>query len=123
MNVPVLLVNPDRDNLAIMAASLRASGFDPTLTDDFEEATAHLKAGGFAILITAERLGAHNGLHLVMRARATRPTVGAVVTILQPDTVVETEATIFGAVCVVSPWEYPDALFAALSRVQGPQHV
>ena len=123
MNVPVLLVNPDRDNLAIMAASLRASGYDPTVTDDFEDATALLKAGGFAMLITAERLGAHNGLHLVLRARANRPTVSAVVTILQPDTVVEAEATIFGAVCVVSPWEHPDALLTALSRLQGQLRV
>jgi DNA-binding NtrC family response regulator len=119
MNVPVLLVNPDRDALATMAASLRASGYDPTLTDDFEDATALLKAGGFAMLITAERLGAHNGLHLVLRARAGQPAVGAVVTIPRADPVVEAEATIFGAICVVSPWERPADLLAALNRVQG----
>ena len=123
MNVPVLLVNPDRDNLSIMAASLRASGYDPTLTDDFEDATALLKTGGFAMLITAERLGAHNGLHLVLRARASQPTVAAVVTTLQPDPVVEAEATIFGAVCVVSPWEFPDTLLAALTGLQSTQRV
>jgi DNA-binding NtrC family response regulator len=121
MNQPVLLVNPDRDNLAIMAAFLRASGYDPTLTDDFEDATALLKAGGFAMLITAERLGAHNGLHLVLRARAGRPTMGTVVTVLEPDPVVEAEATLFGAVCVVSPWEYPVDLLAALTRAERAQ--
>jgi DNA-binding response OmpR family regulator len=120
MNQPVLLVNPDRDNLAIMAAFLRASGYDPTLTDDFEDATALLKAGGFAMLITAERLGAHNGLHLVVRARA-GSMMGVVVTILQPDPIVEAEATIFGAVCVVSPWEYPADLLDALTRVERAQ--
>ena len=118
MNVPVLLVNPERDLLATMAASLKASGYDPTMTDDFEDATALLKAGGFTVLITAERLGAHNGLHLVLRARASRPTMGAVVTILRPDPVVEAEATIFGAACVAAPWENPAELIDALARVQ-----
>ena len=117
-NVPVLVVDPDRDVLAAVAASLKSSGYDPTLTDDFEDATALLKAGGFTMLITAERLGAHNGLHLVLRARASRPTMGAVVTILRPDPVVEAEATIFGAACVAAPWEHPAELLAALSRVQ-----
>ena len=119
MNLPVLLVDPDRDNLALMAAFLRASGYAPTLTDDFEDAAALLKAGGFATLITAEHLGAHNGLHLVLRARAGRPAMGAVVTTTRPDPAVEAEATMFGAVCVVSPWEYPIDLLAALSRVDG----
>jgi DNA-binding NtrC family response regulator len=119
MNLPVLLVNPDRDNLAIMAAFLRASGYNPTLTDDFEDATALLKAGGFSTLVTAERLGAHNGLHLVLRARAGTPAMRAIVTTLGPDPVVEAEATIFGAVCVVSPWEYPADLLAALHRAEG----
>jgi ActR/RegA family two-component response regulator len=114
MPLSVLVVNPDRDHLAIMAASLKASDYDPTLTDDFEDATALLKAGGFAFLVTAERLGAHNGLHLVLRARATSPTVGAVVTMSKPDQVLETEAALFGAICVVAAWEDPRALVAAL---------
>jgi DNA-binding response OmpR family regulator len=114
MPLSVLVVNPDRDHLAIMAASLKASGYDPTLTDDFEDATALLKAGGFAILVTAERLGAHNGLHLVLRARATHPTAGAVVTMSKPDRVLEAEASLFGAICVVAPWDHPVALVAAL---------
>jgi len=118
MFVPVLLVNPDREALAIMAASLTASGYDPTLTDDFEDATALLQAGGFAALITAEQLGAHNGLHLVLRARAGRPAVNVVVTITRPDPGVEAEATMFGAVCVVSPWDCPANLLAALTRGQ-----
>lgn len=118
MSLPVLLADPDRDSLAIMAAFLKASGYDPTLTDDFEDAMALLAAGGFVALITAERLGPHNGLHLVLRARAGRPAVGVIVTIPRPDQVVEGEATILGALCVVAPWDYPADLLSALARVQ-----
>lgn len=118
MNVPVLLVNPDRDSLASMAATLKASGYAPTLADDFEDAMALLMAGGFTMLITAERIGAHNGLHLVLRARASRPAMAAVVTILRPDPVVEAEATIFGAACVAAPWDHPGDLLAATARVE-----
>src|SRR5438105_14229525 len=110
MSFSILLVNPDRDRLATMAASLTTSGYEVTLTDDFEDATALLKAGGFALLVTAERLGAHNGLHLVLRARASRPMLGAVVTMTKPDQVLEAEASLFGAICVVSPWDDPAAL-------------
>ena len=72
MALQVLVVDSDRDALAVMAASLEASGFAPTLADDFEAATAQLRTGSFPFLITAERLGAHNGLHLVLRAKANR---------------------------------------------------
>jgi len=45
--------------------------------------------------------------------------MGAVVTTTRPDPAVEAEATMVGAVCVVSPWEYPVDLLVALSRVDG----
>jgi DNA-binding NtrC family response regulator len=121
MPLQVLIVNPDRDALTAMGAALRAAGHVPTLADDFEDATALLKAGGFAVLVAAERLGAHNGLHLVLRARATRPTVGTIVTTLTADPVLEAEASMFGALCVVAPWDRPDELLAALARLPGPQ--
>lgn len=101
-----------------MAAFLEASGYSPTLTDDFEDATALLAAGGFVALITAERLGPHDGLHLVLRARAGRPAVVVVVTTRRPDQAVEAEATILGAVSVVAPWDHPADLLAGLTRLQ-----
>lgn len=118
MALPVLLVDSERDSLATMAALLEASGYDPTVTDDFENATALLAAGGFVAVITAERLGPHNGLHLVLRARAARPPVGVIVTIPRPDQIVEAEATVLGALCVVAPWKDPSDLLSALARVQ-----
>ena len=114
MPIPVLLVNPNRLHLSVMAASLEANGFDPTLTDDFEDAMARLTAGGFAWLVTSERLGAHDALHLLLRARVSRTMIGSVVTMAKPDQALEDEATLFGARCVVSPWDHPGALLDAL---------
>jgi ActR/RegA family two-component response regulator len=117
----VLVVDSDREALAIMAASLEASGFAPTLADDFEVATAQLRTGSFPYLITAERLGAHNGLHLVLRAKANRAAIGAVVTTTKADPVLEAEAGMFGALCVIAPWDHPTDLIAALARLGGAQ--
>ena len=100
-----------------MAAAVRESGHLATVTDDFQEATALLTTGVFAALITAHVLGAHDGLHLILRARAGRPAVAVVVTLPRPDPVVEAEATALGAVCVVEPWDDSADLLEALSRV------
>jgi DNA-binding NtrC family response regulator len=121
MPLQILVVNPDRDALAIMGAALKAWGFVPTLADDFEDATALLKTGEFPILVTAERLGPHNGLHLVLRARAARPTVGAIVTTLTTDPVLAAEAAMFGALSVVSPWESPNEFLGALNLLKDAQ--
>jgi DNA-binding NtrC family response regulator len=116
MPLQVLVVNTDRDALASMATALKAAGYVPTLTADFEDATAALEAGGFCVLLTAERLDAHNGLHLIMRARATRPTMGTIVTTPKADPALEAEATMFGAQCIIAPWDHPTDLLDTLAR-------
>jgi hypothetical protein len=80
-----------------------------------------LKTGAFPFLVTAERLGSHNGLHLVLRAKANRAAIGAVVTTTKADPLLEAEARMFGALCVVAPWDHPDLLMAALARLGGAQ--
>jgi ActR/RegA family two-component response regulator len=107
--------------MAAMARALETSGFAPTLADDFEHATALLKTGVFPFLLTAQRLGSHNGLHLVLRAKANRPAIGAVVTTTKADPLLEAEAGMFGALCLVAPWDQPTDLIAALARLSGAQ--
>lgn len=121
MGTEILIVDTNRDALAAMATALHAAGYRPTLADDFEDATALLKSHTFEVLITAHRLGAHNGLHLVMRARAERAAVGALVSATTPDPVLEAEANAFGALCVIAPWRHPDDLLSALSRLADVQ--
>jgi ActR/RegA family two-component response regulator len=121
VTLQVLVVEADHDAMVAMAKILEASGFAPTLADDFEDATALLRTGAFPFLVTAERLGSHNGLHLVLRAKASRPAVGAVVTTTKADPLLEAEAGMFGALCVVAPWDHPADLIAALARLGGAQ--
>ena len=118
MSIEILVVDSDRDALAAMTAALKTAGYQPTLADDFEDATALLKSHTFEVVLTAHRLGAHNGLHLVLRARAERPAVVTVVTTATPDPVLAAEASAFGALCVVAPWDHPADLLATLARVQ-----
>jgi DNA-binding NtrC family response regulator len=121
MATEILIVDTDRDALAAMATALQAAGYRPTLADDFEDATALLKSHTFEVLLTAHRLGAHNGLHLVLRARAERSMVGAMVTTTTADPVLEAEANAFGALCLVAPWQRPDQLLSALSSLTNAQ--
>lgn len=117
----ILIVQADRDAMAAMAKALETSGFAPTVADDFEHATALLKTGAFPFLVTAERLGSHNGLHLVLRAKANRAAIGAVVTTTKADPLLEAEARMFGALCVVAPWDHPHLLMTALAQLGGAQ--
>lgn len=121
MAIAILLVDTDRDALAAMATTLRAAGYQATLADDFEDATALLKSHTFDVMLTAHRLGAHNGLHLVLRARAERSTVVTIVSTTTADPVLEAEANAFGALCVIAPWKEPADLLSALSRLQDTQ--
>ncbi len=119
----VLVVDTDRAVLALMSATLMSAGYEPTLTDDFEDASALLKVQHFPFMVTAHRLGPQNGLHLVLRARADRLMVGIVVSSLRPDPFLEQEAAAFGAVTVVAPWDRPADLVSALERVRPTQSI
>src|SRR5881392_945307 len=118
MSTAVLLVDTDSAALARMADALRAADYAPVLADSFEAAVAALRTGGFGFVVTAHRLGAHNGLHLVLRARAEDARAGTLVTTPAPDAVLEKEAASFGALTIVAPWEHPGDLLAALERAK-----
>jgi DNA-binding response OmpR family regulator len=100
----ILLVNPEGPLTAALAPLLTSGGFEVTLAADFNEATSMLRGHKFHAVVTAHRLGPHNGLHLVLRARTHRPAVLAVVTSAVRDAYLEAEARLFGAVYLVAPW-------------------
>jgi len=117
----ILIVDTDRSALALMAHSASAAGYVVTPADSFEDATALLRGHGFTAVVTAHYLDVHNGLHLVLRARAEHASVVTVVTTPAPDPVLEEEAALFGAVTVVAPWSDPAVLLAALGRARSIQ--
>jgi ActR/RegA family two-component response regulator len=113
----VLVVDTDPAVLVPVAEALTGAGYAPVPVATFEDAIARLKDTPVEFLITADRLGAHNGLHLVLRARASGA-AGSVVMTEAADPVLDQEATGLGAVTVVAPWRDPAALADALRRAR-----
>ncbi len=101
-----------------LAPLLSSSGYEVTLAADFDEAASMLRGHTFDAVVTAHRLGSHNGLHLVLRARVDRPSVVAVVTSTVVDSQLEAEAEVFGAVYLVAPWQDAARLLEALRPAQ-----
>jgi DNA-binding response OmpR family regulator len=110
----ILIIETDRDRLALMLPPVKAAGFAVTLADNFEDALALLKSHNFHAVVTAHHLGAHNGLHLVLRARSERAEVIAAVTTPEYDPVLEREAATFEALALVAPWLDAAALISVL---------
>src|SRR5262245_10739511 len=121
MNTEILVVDPDLDVLARIAGALSVAGFAPTVAASYQDGAAFLKASPFDVVVTAHHLEAHNGLQLVLRARAAG-TPKAIVMTATPDPVLDKEAAGLGAVTVVSPWKDIQALIAAVAQPQQPQH-
>lgn len=118
----VLIVNPDAAVADRLAEPLEAAGYRVTALTAFDEASARLKKEPFDAVVAAERLGTHNGLHLLIRARAERRIV-AVVTCADPDPVLANDAKELGATCLVAPWLTPAELLAVIARHTGAASV
>jgi DNA-binding response OmpR family regulator len=115
----ILLVNPERPLTESLVPTLISGGYEVTRAADFNEAAGMLKARRFHAVVTAHRLGSHNGLHLVLRARVGSPAVLAVVTSNVRDAHLEAEAGIFGAVYLIAPWHDAARLLDVL-RAESP---
>ena len=101
----VLLVDADPDALARTESVLSAAGYLVTSVSVFEEAKQRLSIAPPDLLMADVRLGAYNGLHLIVRGRADHPDMSAIVSHTVRDPVLEAEAKNAGAVYVVKPLE------------------
>jgi DNA-binding NtrC family response regulator len=94
--VRVLLAEPDqrlRHELAVACGDLALT----TACPDFQSARAHLIGAAPDVLITNLRLADYNGLHLVLLAKAARPTTRCIVHSDRPDVYLVREAQAAGA--------------------------
>lgn len=101
----VLLVDVDRKALSRTRAVLADAGYLVTPAASFTEARQQLVLARPDVLITAVRLGGFNGLHLVIRGRASFPDIVAIVTHPVPDVVLQADAAAQNAVWLVDPIE------------------
>ena len=101
----VLIVDDDEAVLGMFTGILRNAGHEVKPFSRFEAAKAYLSTVKPDVLISDVRLGAFNGLQLVVYAKLEHPDMIAIVLTGFDDPVLRTEADNAGALYLVKPIE------------------
>ena len=119
MRIPpaILIVDDDAEARTEIVDLLSHAGYQVTSVRTFEEATKVLSTDPPDLLITELRLGAFNGLHLVIRSRGRRPEMAAIILTSYRDSVLEAEAQRQGAAYVVKPVDHVALLTIVSQRL------
>jgi DNA-binding NtrC family response regulator len=97
----IMFIGPDDDDRPKLVDALESLGLTFAVADDFQEAKRVLATQPPDLLITHVRLGAYNGLQLVLRGKLTCPTMAAIVVADAADPVLEREARAMDATLVL----------------------
>jgi DNA-binding NtrC family response regulator len=116
----VLLVDDDPAVLQLVRQWLSSAGYSVIACDRFETAKQHLAAQAPDILVTDVRLGAYNGLQLVILAKQQGPQVAAVVMSAFDDPTLRKEAAQSGAGFVNKPCTRDQVLTAVIEAISSP---
>ena len=103
MPYTVLLVDPDPQMLSHYARGLTDAGLLVTACGSFERAFPRLQFVAPDVLITAARLGAYNGVHLVIRGKADYPAMQSIVLDTVFDVALGSDAMAEGAIYMERP--------------------
>ena len=114
----ILVVSSDRDGLGPMLGVLNDAGYQASAASTFEQAREELADGTPDLVIADERLGAFNGLHVLLAARASRPEVGAIVTTPVANRALEADARLLNVDCLITP-QHPADWLASITRALG----
>lgn len=101
----ILVVLSDDESRTAVEHALSSTDHHVTYLSRFQEAKERIEIAPPDLIITAVKLGAYNGLHLVLRARADRADMPAIVLHTEHDPVLAREATSAGAIFVVTPFD------------------
>jgi DNA-binding response OmpR family regulator len=115
MPIRLLIVDPASPSLEAVERVLTGMGHSATTVSTFHEAKQRLVLAPPDLLVTAVKLGAYNGIQLVLRANAG---ISSLVIDDAYDPVLEREATSAGAVYLVRPIE-DGSLAAVVERLLG----
>ena len=99
----LLVVNADDARLRAAEETLSSAGFLVTCASSFDQAKQGLLLAPPDLLVTDVRLGAYNGLHLVVRAHSDHPAMPAIVMDVHHDQVLESETKNNGALYIGQP--------------------
>jgi DNA-binding NtrC family response regulator len=119
----ILVVSNDDAGLAAMLSVLDHAGHNARCASTFEDAARLIDEGSPDFVIADGRLGAFNGLHVIIRARAAHPETGAIVTTRTKDIGLEADARSLNVECMVKPenpaeWLEPISKWAARTATQ-----
>ena len=106
----VLLVEEDEQTLELLRIELTNAGLRVVAISNFLEARRYLAGHTPDALITDVRLGAYNGLQLVLQLKSEHPQCRVVVVSGYEDPVLRQEAVRFGAAYLVEPFSGPELL-------------
>jgi PleD family two-component response regulator len=109
-----LVVDSSLDNALATANLLTESDFHVTVADNFARAKERLAECPPALLVTELRLREYNGLQLVLRGKARRSNLAAIVLSAESDPVLEADAEAMGATFIVRPITAKQFIAAAL---------
>ena len=121
----ILVVNNDGIRLTHVLNALNAAGHRARGASTFEEATRALADRAPDLVIADERLGAYNGLHVILRARADHPDVSAIVTTAVMNRGLEADARSLNIQCLIkpqSPSEWLQPVWKILNEDHGDGH-
>lgn len=102
----IAIVHEDAAVADDWAIALSGAGYRVVTSTSFADGKALLEAEEPpALLIVSVRLGAYNGLHLVIRGRLDHPAMAAVLTSDTHDLVLAAEAATYGAAYLSGPMQ------------------
>jgi DNA-binding NtrC family response regulator len=99
----ILVVSGDGDGLVHMVSILNAAGYETSGASTFEEAREMMAYRSPDLVIADQRLGAFNGLHLIVSVRASHPGVSGIVTTPAKNHGLEDDARGLDIECMVTP--------------------
>jgi DNA-binding NtrC family response regulator len=115
----ILVVDDDRSLLRLIDYWLKIGGHEVDVCDSFEQAKQRLVLSPPDVLLTDVRLGAFNGLQLVILAKELRPETVAVVMSAYDDFTLRREASQCGASYLQKPFS-GEAILNSVSNTQTP---
>jgi len=104
----IFVVSNDDTDLTAMLGVLANAGYSATGATTFEEAQQRLASESPDVVIADERLGAFNGLHVLLTARAEHPYADLIVTTTDRNRGLEADARSLNVHCMVKPRNLAD---------------
>jgi DNA-binding NtrC family response regulator len=114
----VLVANENPVQRAVLTKLLASAGYDAIPVSTFEEARGALDTAPPDLLIAHLRLGAFNGLHLVLRGRADGLGMGAIITTGPEDHAIRSQVMDHGVLCVKTPLTTADFLAMVAKAIE-----